>query len=120
MIPMSADERKYEPVESLPREEILRLLDSGDESCICAALYSATYHDSDWRWVQAQCLRLLTHPSPQVRWAAATCLGDMAVFHHQLDLEVVLPALHQALNDQAIRSTVEDSLDQIHQNIKTQ
>jgi hypothetical protein len=56
----------------------------------------------------------------KVRWAAATCLGDLSVFHHQLDLELVLPALHEALNDPEIRSTVDDSLDQIRQNVKTQ
>jgi len=117
---MSANELKYEPVEPVPREEIMRLFDSDDASCISSALYSAAYHESDWRWVQSQCLRFLTHQNPQVRWAAATCLGDMAVFHHELDLAIVLPALREAFNDPAIRATVQDSLDQIHQNIKQQ
>jgi hypothetical protein len=117
---MSADEPKYERVEPREREELLKLLDSGNPSFISTALYSATYHDGDWRWVQSQCLRLLSHSSTKVRWAAATCLGDLSVFHHQLDLELVLPALHEALNDPAIRSTVDDSLDQIRQNVKTQ
>jgi hypothetical protein len=117
---MSADELKYEPVECRTREEIVRLFDSGDGPSIAAALYSATYHDSDWKWVQSQCLRYLTSPDLQVRWTAATCLGNLSVFHHKLDLELVIPALRQALNDPAIRSTVGDSLDQIHQNIKTQ
>ena len=117
---MTADERKYQPVEQRTREELLELLESGDESCISIGLYSATYHDSDWKWVQAQCLRFLTHPSLPVRWAAATCLGDLSFFHRQLDLDLVLPALHQALNDPTIRSTVDDSLDQIRQSVKTQ
>jgi hypothetical protein len=117
---MSADELKYEPVECRTRQELVRQFDSGDASSIAAALYSATYHDPDWKWVQSQCLRYLTSPELQVRWAAATCLGDLSVFHHKLDLELVIPALQQALNDPSIRSTVGDSLDQIHTNIKTQ
>jgi hypothetical protein len=117
---MSADELRYEPVEPRTREELARMFDSNDGSCIAAALYSAAYHDSDWRWVQSQCLRYLTSPDLRVRWAAATCLGDLSVFHHKLDLELVIPALQQALSDPSIRSTVGDSLDQIHQNIKTQ
>jgi hypothetical protein len=117
---MSADQLKYEPVEPRTREELLEMLESGDASRIAGGLYSATYHDSDWRWVQGQCLRFLAYQSSQVRWAAATCLGDLSVFHHKLDLELVLPALKEALNDPAIQSTVEDSLDQIHQNVKTQ
>lgn len=117
---MSADELKYEPVERRTREEILEIFDSGDAASIAKALYSATYHDRDWKWVQSQCLRFLTNPNPTVRWAAATCLGDLSVFHHKLDLELVVPALQQAMDDPTIRSTVSDSLDQIYQNVKKQ
>jgi HEAT repeat protein len=117
---MSADDLNYEHVERKTREELLRLFDSDDPPSIAAALYSAAYHDSDWKWVQSQCLRCLTSPDLRVRWAAATCLGDLSVFHHKLDLELVIPALKQALNDPSIRSTVDDSLEQIHQNVKTQ
>jgi hypothetical protein len=45
---MSADEPRYETVEPREREEILKLLDSGNPSFISTALYSATYHDGDW------------------------------------------------------------------------
>lgn len=117
---MSADELKYEPVEPRTREELVRMFDSGDGACIAAALYSAAYHDSDWRWVQSQCLSYLTHPDLRVRWAAATCLGDLSVFHHKLDLELVVPALQQMMDDPTIRSTVSDSLDQIYQNVRKQ
>jgi len=42
---------------------------------------------------------------------AALSLGYIALFHKHLDLDRVLPALHRAQEDPAIRSTVDDSLD---------
>jgi hypothetical protein len=62
----------------------------------------------------------LRHPHPLVRWAAALSLGYIAQFQKHLDLDRVLPALHEAHHDPAISSTVGDSLDMIALNLKTQ
>src|ERR1700724_2909787 len=104
-----------EPVEPMSRSAVVHALKSGDPGQIAQALYSSTYHDPDWRWVQGECLRFLTHEERTVRWAAATCLGDLAMFHKILDLELVLPALQEALKDEAIHDVVELSLSFIKQ-----
>jgi len=113
-------ELKYEPVQRLTRNKIAKALKSSDSETVASALYSAAYHDPDWRWVQDQCLNFLGSSDVGIRWAAATCLGDLAVFHKKLDLDKVLPRLLEASRDQAIRSTVQDSLDFIRHHIKVQ
>jgi hypothetical protein len=110
---------KYEPVAKLPRDVTVRDLSSDDPERISAALYSATYYDPDWRWVQDECLRFLTHENLLVRWTAATCLGDLAMFHETLDLARVLPALLEACKDQSIRDPAEVSISFIKHAVKT-
>ncbi len=89
------------------------LFASADPHEVAEAIYSAAYHDPDWKWVQEWCLKFIRLEHTEVRWAAATSLGDLAMFHKVLDLDSVLPALHEAAKDPSIRSTVEDSIDLI-------
>jgi hypothetical protein len=117
---MSKQEFRYEAALPRSKEEIVALLDSGDPSKIISGLHSAVFSEPDWRWVQSQCLRFLKDPSVRVRWAAATFLGDIAAFHHKIDLDVVLPALQQVRNDPEIRSAVEESIGFIRHYVKTQ
>ena len=77
---------------------------------VAKALYGAAYHDPDWRWVQGQCLKRLRSEQVPIKWAAATALGDLAMFHKQIDLDIVLPALHDALSDVTINEAAEVSL----------
>ena len=98
---------------------VVRDLSSGDPAKISAALYSATYHDSDWRWVQGECLRFLKHDDVRVRWTAATCLGDLAMFHRTLDLDVVIPELVEACKDESIREPAETSISFIQQSVQS-
>ena len=114
------NELKYEEVHPQSKEELERSFKSDDPEQIRSALYSAAWYEKDWRWTQEYCLNFLDHPNYLVRWAAALSLGYIAQFHKQLDLERVLPALHKAQSDPAIRSTVGDSLDLISQNIVKQ
>lgn len=111
---------KFEPVAEQPREVIERDLSSGDPERISDALYSATHHDPDWRWVQDECLKFLKHADARVRWAAATCLGDLAMFHKVLDLSRVLPELIEAAKDESIRDPAETSISFIKQAVKPQ
>jgi hypothetical protein len=110
----------YEEVHPRTRAELVEGRASNDSEQIRSSLYSASWYDEDWRWTQEQCLVFLRHQDPLVRWAAALSLGYIAQFHKQLDLVRVLPALHEAYADPAIRSTVGDSLDMIAHNIETQ
>jgi hypothetical protein len=103
-----------------PRDVIIRDLYSDDPERISAALYSAAYHDPDWRWVQDECLRLLKHHDVGVRWTAATCLGDLALFHKTLDLPRVLPELFDACKDESIRDPAQMSISIIEQTVRPQ
>jgi len=96
------------------------MLQSSVPEQIGEALWSATYHDPDWRWVQQQCLNCLAHADLWVRRNAATCLGLLAVFHKKLDVHLVLPALHNAAADLELKPWVEDSLSDIRLNIQLQ
>ena len=117
---MSTDVLRYEGPEDRSRREIEELLQSDDPAKIVSALLSATFYEPDWRWVQNKCWRFLEHSNSDVRRAAAMFLGELAVFHGQLDLEVVLPALYKASQDPAIKPTVEDSLEDIRLCVKVQ
>lgn len=113
-------ELRYEDVQQRERAEIEEMLASNDPAEIAKALRSATYHDPDWRWVQSKCLQLITHTETEVSWNSAVCLGLLAVFHKQLDLDLVVPALHKAIENPIIRPAAENSLDDIQLLIKLQ
>lgn len=104
---------EYREVAQRDRAEIELLLRSPDKTDILDALLSAAYYDSDWRWVQSQCLTLLSHQDSGVRSLAATCLGHVARIHRQLDLDVVLLRLAELKDDPSIGGFVQDALDDI-------
>ena len=109
---------EYKPVPEQSRASVERDLASGDPEKISAALYSATYHDPDWKWVQEACLRFINHDHVNVRWSAATCLGDLAMFHKTLDASRVLAALVEACKDETIRSAAEFSISLVNHVVK--
>ncbi len=116
-----ADEKpRYVPVIERTREEIEEILRGNDLEQVCEALWSAVYYDPDWRWVQLQCLKHLDHSDCTVRGCAVMLLGALAVFRKQLDVHVVIPALHKAGEEPALKPWVEDSLSDIRTNIKLQ
>jgi HEAT repeat protein len=104
---------KYERVNVMTQAELESGLASTNPGDVERALYSATYSLDDWEWVQNRCLERLAAENVGVRWAAAQCLGDLAQIRGQLDVDRVVPALKKALDDEDIRSTVQDSLDLI-------
>ncbi len=112
------DSRKYEPVEQRTREQVEAMLLSTDAKRIAKALWSATYYDPDWRWVQTKCLYFLTDADVWVRRNAATCLGLLATFHNKLDTAVVVPALEKAAEDPQVKTWAEDSLADIRHSLK--
>jgi hypothetical protein len=119
-VPSKDQRRRYKPVVERTREEVEEMLRSNLPEQISEALWSATYYDPEWRWVQSHCLTSLTHADVWVRRNAALCLGLLAVLRRELDLAVVLPALHKAAEDPEVRPWVEDSLSDIRHNMKTQ
>ena len=65
--------------------------------------------------MQEQLLRFIGHGQREVRWASATCLGDLAMFHRTLNRDRVVPILEQALLDPEIRDAAEMSLSFVKQ-----
>ena len=99
---MSRFEGKYQVTPELSRAEIEHLLKSTDPSQVADALYSAARFESDWRWVQSECLNRLDNSEVAIRWAAVTCLGDLAFRRFPVDRDIVVPALEAASRDVAI------------------
>ncbi|MBI4051533.1 MAG: hypothetical protein HY400_03415 [Elusimicrobia bacterium] len=107
--------QKVRPIKRLQAETALR---SGKRKTICDALVRIAFHESDWQWVQTQCLDLLRHPDPEVRGTAATCLGHIVRIHKQLDLSLVQNALEQLTRDPEVGGRAQDALDDIQTYLK--
>jgi hypothetical protein len=104
---------KYVEVLKRDRSEVESLLRSPNPNDVMDGLLSAAYHDTDWKWVQGECLAHLAHNERSVRRLSATCLGHVARIHKQLDLELVLPRLLRLEDDPDVGGNVQDALDDI-------
>lgn len=112
---MSAEELKYEAVLAHDRAELERMLQGSDPSEVGSALYAASRYEQDWRWVQDECLRRLTHPNLYVRWAAATCLGDLAFRRFPMERDRVIAELESATLDPTIADPTSVSLNMVRE-----
>ena len=106
-------EMKYEPVQIMDKDKIHRDVNSNDPEVVADALYSACRYDDDTQWIEKQCLCKLTSSKVTVRWAAATCLGDLALFRRPLNTTVVIAALEAAMQDVAISDPAGFSLSMV-------
>jgi len=86
-------ELNYVPVRRRTREEIAAALSSGNPDQIHDALISAAYWDQDWRWAQQQLVNFAEHDNKKILWAVVLGLGFVAVFHGEIDEQVVQPIL---------------------------
>lgn len=103
----------YKDVLPITRQEAEDAFSSGNLEKICDALVRLTYHDPDWEWVQAQCLRFGKHSHSEVRGLAATCIGHLARIHGILNMESVRPLLEELLDDPEVSGRAQDALDDI-------
>lgn len=108
-----SDKPKYEPIKPRPRAELEIALTSDDPDVVSQALFSAAQHESDWRWSQTQCLRMLSHKFLSVRSAALIALSEIALYRGHLDLHIVLPELRRLENDSDLAPLLGDALDNI-------
>lgn len=106
---------RYERVEPIGKEEATRALQDPDAEVVANALYAAARSGEDIRWLEEECLKKLTSPELKIRWAAATCLGDLALFRRPLDVERVIPALEAAAKDPTISDPAGFSLSMVRQ-----
>jgi hypothetical protein len=110
-----SEERTYRAFPVLTRSELIEELNSSDPRRVADALGSAARYD-DWQWTQEQCLRLLKAPEVEIRWAAATCLGDLAFFFNRpIDRVRVFAALYDSAKDAAISDPALFSISLINQ-----
>jgi hypothetical protein len=86
-------ELNYAPVRRRNREQIAAALSTDDPDTIHDALISAAYWDEDWRWAQQQLIKFAECTNEKVLWAVALGLGFVAVFHGELDEDIVRPIL---------------------------
>jgi hypothetical protein len=109
----------YQSVQPISRSEAERIFAGNDEHEICNALVGVAFYDSDWKWVQDQCLRFLDTPDIAIgiRSLAATCLGHLARIHKTIDLNKVIPVLESLLNEPNM-GTAGDALDDIEMFVK--
>src|SRR3974390_2173406 len=104
---------RYEPVRRLTKDQLHSNLENHDPEVVAEALHSAARFDDDRQWVQDVRLEKMKSSHAQVRWAAATCLGDMACWRCHLDLERVIPALELATQDAEIAGPATLSLSMV-------
>jgi hypothetical protein len=69
---------QYQETLPISFKEAEEKLESDDPKRINDALIRLTYHDSDWQWVQDQCLQLVNYSGPVVKGPAISCLGHLA------------------------------------------
>lgn len=106
---------KYEHVEPVGRAQAERYLESADPEVVACALYAVTRSDEDADWLTHVCLELLKSPELRVRWAAATCLGDLAFSRRPIDADKVIQALEAATRDPSIADPAGFSLSLVRQ-----
>ncbi len=104
---------RYHDIGPLSHSEAEAIFDSGDVRQMATALVALGLHDHDWKWVQEQCLRFLSHESEVMVSAAIVSLGHTARINRTIDKDVVLPALQSVAVDPRFTGKVQDALDDI-------
>jgi len=104
---------KYVEIKPRSREQLEAAFTSHDENEVSNAMYSAAQHEPDWRWTQGKLLEFLNHRSLLLRSTALVALGELALFRRRIDVEVVLPAICKAREEQALVPFVDDCLEDI-------
>jgi hypothetical protein len=106
---------KYERVNPITREQAIDALGNPDPQVVAKALYAVARSNEDTNWLEEECLKRLTSPELEIRWAAATCLGDLALFHRPLNAKRVIAALEAATEDRTIFDPASFSLSIVRQ-----
>ncbi|HEV2462924.1 MAG TPA: hypothetical protein VGT04_03900 [Acidobacteriaceae bacterium] len=112
-------ELKYERVDPIGREQAIRDFASSDPHIVATALYAVVRSDEDTGWLEDECLKRLDSSEVEIRWAAATCLGDLAFLRCPLDARRVIPALVKATQDPTISDPASFSLSMVRQFAKS-
>lgn len=93
------DEDEDEDEPPLSPEEIEKAFRSGDSLTIERTLVAMAFRNPDWRTTQTCCLKYMEHPEASVRGVAIECISHLIYNQHNLDIDLVRPALLRHLND---------------------
>jgi hypothetical protein len=104
---------QYEHIAFVSHADAEAALESGNLELMARTLIALGLHDSDWRWVQQQCLRFLSHSSEIVVSAAVLSLAHTARVNQSIDKDVVVPALQALVADSRYAGKIQDALDDI-------
>lgn len=105
--------KKYERINPMTRTMASIAFASQKHECIINALLSLTYYDPDWKYIQDICISYLTDDDFNVRRVAIECLGNIAIFHKKLDVDIVVSALKKQLLISPYSGYAENSLNDI-------
>jgi hypothetical protein len=106
---------EYKRVEPDTEARIRERIQSNNPEDVAEALYSAVRHVENREFVQNACLERLESPEIKIRWAAATCLGDLVYFGGLFDVDKVILALELAARDPSIAGPASLSLSMVKQ-----
>jgi hypothetical protein len=99
---------------SMSHDEATKLLASGIDTNITAALVSIGLNEADNTWALNTCLKHLASESESVAASAITALGHLARRHGELNKQTVLLALENVKEKfPSLEGIVEDTLDDI-------
>jgi hypothetical protein len=106
---------QYHEIVPLDKAAAGELLLSGDEEKMVMGLLGLVEGDTEWRWVQDQCLSFVNDPRVVVARVAIMCLGHLARMECKLDFDKVMPVLDECLKHEnpEIRGVTEDTLSDI-------
>ncbi len=112
-------ELNYAPVRRRTREQIAAALSTNDPDTIYDALISVAYWDEDWKWAQQQLVNFAEYDNEKVLWAVALGLGYVAVFHGEIDEELVRPVLMRIRETRpALADVVQETEEEIEHMLK--
>lgn len=102
---MADNQPVYEGVGEPNRDAYLQARRSGDVDRMTQELLALAFHDPDWRWVQVECVSLLTDDfsDEQSRYIAVLCLGHLANFHPMIEYDEVVPLVTGLKDDPSPR-----------------
>ena len=109
---------KYEEIGPVSHAEAQASFGSGDVQLIARTLIALGLHDGDWKWVQQQGLRFLSHNSEVVVSAAILSLAHTARVNRSIDKGEVVRALQAIATDPRYAGKVQDALDDIDMYVK--
>jgi hypothetical protein len=98
------------------KQEVLKILKSGDSGAICNTLVAVAFHEEDLNFCIKVIVECLNHPDDNVKGLAVLCIGHLARIHGELPEDIVIPIMLKALKSKvkAVKDRVVHAMSDIH------